>query len=109
MKTNMLPNEVLVKEGAANLQRGIESVGGRLYLTNDRLIFESHGFNIQRGTVIIPLANVVQTKLTRTKFLNLIPTFSNSLAIVTKVGDQYKFVLFNRSEWKNIIDTQIAI
>ena len=36
MKTPLLPGETPVKDGAANLQRGLETVGGRLYLTNQR-------------------------------------------------------------------------
>lgn len=36
MKTPSLPNETPVKDSAANLQRGIETVGGRLYLTTVR-------------------------------------------------------------------------
>ena len=40
MKTELNPNEALIKKGGANLQKGAESVGGYLYLTDQRLIFE---------------------------------------------------------------------
>ncbi len=46
MKTQLNINEEIIKKGGANLQKGIEAVGGFLYLTNERLIFESHKFNV---------------------------------------------------------------
>lgn len=42
--------------------RGWEGVGGRLYLTNRRLVFESHAINLQTGTTDIPLADIVDAK-----------------------------------------------
>lgn len=45
MNTILLPGEMTVKEGPGNMQRGIETVGGRLYLTNMRVIFEAHALN----------------------------------------------------------------
>lgn len=33
----------------ANYFRGIEAVGGKIYFYEDRLVFKSHLFNIQRG------------------------------------------------------------
>ena len=53
MKTELNHNEKLVKKGGANLQKGVETVGGYLYLTNQRLIFEAHAINIQGGNTII--------------------------------------------------------
>jgi hypothetical protein len=99
MKTPSLPDETPVKDGAANLQRGIETVGGWLYLTNRRLIFESHAFNIQTGATIIPLANIAGARKSWTKFLNLIPVFPNSVAVSTKEDKQYRFVTFGREAW----------
>ena len=42
MKIDLQPNEKLIKESGANLQRGAETVGGKLFLTNDRLYFDTH-------------------------------------------------------------------
>ena len=58
MKTQLLPGETLIKDGAANLQRGIETVGGRVHLTSQRLVFESHAINVQTGITIIPLESI---------------------------------------------------
>ena len=38
MKTRTRDSEKNIKHGSANLQKNIETVGGKLYLTNERLI-----------------------------------------------------------------------
>lgn len=107
MKSDLNPNETIVREGAANLQKGIETVGGRLFLTNQRIVFESHALNVQTGVTEIPLGEVDSTQLCWTKFLNLIPLMPNSLAIQTREGQAYRLVLFGRSKWKTEIETQL--
>lgn len=103
MKTQLLPDETVVKEGLANMQRGIEAVGGKLYLTNQRLIFESHAFNIQRGATIIPLSSVMGVRKCWTKFLNLIPIAPNGIAVSSTEGKKYRFVTWGRQEWISAI------
>lgn len=104
MKTALNPGETLLREGAANLQRGIETVGGKLYLTDQRLIYEAHRFNVQSDAELIPLSRVRATALVWTKFLNLIPVFPNSLAVTLDDGVERRFVLYGREDWKTAID-----
>jgi hypothetical protein len=99
MKTELKQGEHIIKQGFANLQKGIETVGGRLYLTNQRLVFEAHTINVQGGTTEIELSNINTTKKCWTKFLGLIPLFPNSLAVFTKTGEEYQFVVFGRGKW----------
>jgi len=73
MKTELKEGETIIKEGLGNLQRGIETVGGKLYLTNRRLIFEAHSFNIQSGTSEIPLSFVQDMRKCWTKLLGFLP------------------------------------
>jgi hypothetical protein len=108
MKTEMLTDETIVKKGVANLQRGAETVGGKLFLTNQRIVFESHSFNIQNGATVIPLAEVGETEFRWTKFLNLIPVAPNSLAVFTNEGIEHRFVLFGRAAWREAIKKQQA-
>ena len=105
MKSDLNPNESIVKEGPANLQKGIEAVGGRLFLTNQRVVFESHAMNIQAGVTEIPLGEVESIQPCWTKFLNLIPIAPNSLAVTTADAEK-RFVLFGRSAWKVAIDEE---
>ena len=51
-------NERILGDVASNLFRGLEGVGGRLKITNQRLIFEPHALNIQREILEIPLNKI---------------------------------------------------
>jgi hypothetical protein len=106
MKTELRKGEQVVKEGAANLQKNIEAVGGKLSLTNQRLVFEAHKINVQGGTTEVELSSVHSSRPCWTKFLGLIPLFPNSLAVRTIEGKEYRFVLFGRKAWAAAIDAQ---
>ena len=97
-------HENLLREGNANLQRGWETVGGRLYLTNQRLYFIAHSFNVQSGVTEISLNKITHTKPCWTMFLALIPIFPNSLSVKTIDGNEFRFVLFGRLEWAAAIN-----
>jgi GRAM domain-containing protein len=100
------PGEVVVKESRANLQRGLESVGGHLYLTNRRLIFESHKFNVQRGTSEIPLSDITDVRKAWTKFLGVLPLAPRSIAVTTTSGQQHRIVCNKRDEWIDAVRSQ---
>ena len=106
MKTELREREQLIRKRAANLQKGIETVGGRLYLTNQRLVFETHAINFQRGTTEIELSDIRSSEKCWTKFLGCIPIWPNSLAVFTEAGREYRFVTFERDAWATAIDAQ---
>ena len=106
VKTELRPDEQIVKEGAANLQKNIEAVGGQLCLTNQRLAFEAHKFNVQGGKIEVELADIRSTRPCWTRFLGFIPLFPNSLAVLTKHGMEHRFVLSGRRAWAEAIETQ---
>lgn len=108
MNTPLASNERVVKEGPANLQRGPETVGGHLYLTNLRLVFEPHAMNVQKDLEVIDLSAVVRTYPCWTKFLGVFPLANNSLAVVTRGGQEHRFVCFNRKAWADSIATSLA-
>lgn len=103
METPGIEGEEAVRDGAANLQRGWETVGGRLYLTTHRLVFEAHALNLQTGATVLSLADVESTALAWTKFLGLVPLFPNSL-VVRAAGVDHAFVLFDRRGWQRDIE-----
>jgi len=103
MKFDLRPSERLIMEGAANLQRGLETVGGRLFLTNSRLFFQSHAFNVQTGPTEIGLSQIRGTERRFSTFLGLIPVLPNALAVLTASGAEYSFVLFGRADWEAAI------
>ena len=106
MRTELRQSEHVIKEGAASLQKNIETVGGRLRLTNQRLLFEAHKFNVQRGVTEIELPSIQASHPCWTKFLGLLPLFPNALAIFTQQGREYRFVLFGRHAWAAAIEAQ---
>lgn len=109
MKIALQPDEKLLRDGGANLERGIETVGGELFLTDRRLYFRSHAFNLRPGATEIPLARVRGTRLCWTKFLKVVPLLPNSLAVQTADGAEYRFVLFGRRKWARAIEAQARL
>ncbi len=64
-------DEPVLREGLANHFKGIEGVGGKLYLTNRRLRFVSHKLNVQTHDECYPLSEIAEVEATRT--LGIIP------------------------------------
>ena len=91
-------DEKVIKSGKANLQRGIETVGGVLSLTKDHLRFVPHDTNFQREPVAIGLGEIQSVTKSWTKFLGFIPLFPNSLDVAT-AAEVYRFVLSDRDGW----------
>ena len=106
MTISLLPNEKLIREGHANLQCGVETIGGELFLTNQRLFFQAHPLNFQSGPTQIELSDVSGTQLCRTKLLGFIPLAQNSLAVQTASGKEFRFVISGRKEWATAIAGQ---
>ena len=91
-------NEVLITVDA-NLQKGIEAVGGKLIVTNRALIFSSHAFNIQRGETRIPIK-----KIKKIEKFGLIP---NGLRVRMKDGTKYEFRISNIDRVMNYIENNM--
>ena len=104
MQTPLLPGETVQKEGAANCQRGQETVGGRLNCTNQRLVFESHAINVNTGTTVVELNQIVAVRPVWTKFLGLIPLAPNSFEVQLRDGTTQSFVVTGRAEWIALVE-----
>lgn len=57
-EVELMNGEKLVLEDRASQFTGIETVGGRLTLTDKRLVFTSHKFNIQNHSQEFPLTEI---------------------------------------------------
>ena len=104
-----MENEVVVKEGRASLRKGINSVafiGGKLYLTNLRLVFESHGFAQSKHATIIDLSSIASVQECWTRLLGIIPLVPNGIAIDTTQVQEYRLALGKRGTWIDAINTQ---
>lgn len=85
-------NETVIFEEPANLFRNkYIAVGGKVYLTEERLIFNSHKYNFQNGETSISRENIAE--LIERKTMGLI---DNGLRVTTKDNLRFDFVLNNR-------------
>lgn len=108
MKTMLEASEQVVKQGGANLQQGLETVGGFLYLTNRRLVFEAHNLNFQRQRTQIALPDIEHVVPCWTKLLGFLPLLPNSLSIQTS-SDVFNIVLFGRAAWRAAIESEMRV
>ena len=88
------PGESILFDTPANHFKGIEGVGGKLYLTNKRLVFKSHKINFQKHQLSINLSDI--QKVDRYKPLGIA---NNGLLIKTADNKIEKFVVEKREAW----------
>lgn len=89
-----ITGEDILFETPANHFKGLEGVGGKLYLTNKRVIFKSHKLNLQNHQLSINLSDISGAE--RYKTLGII---NNGLAINTRENTTEKFVVESAEEW----------
>ena len=93
-KIELHPNETMLFETPANHFKGMEGVGGNLYLTNKRLVFQSHKLNIQNHQLSINLADIRNAD--RYKPIEVI---NNGLSIIKNNDTIEKFVVEQPDQW----------
>ena len=99
----LLEGEKEIREGKANKTGLWGSSGGKLILTNQRLLFVDHGFNIQQGGAAINLKDIMSVDLAIT-FLIIMPIpMPTSIKIRTQDGSISKFIVTKRKEWVDAI------
>jgi hypothetical protein len=86
--------EQIETEGPAHIFRRIEGVGGKLFLTNRKVIFKFHKLEIQKGQTDINYANI--SELIKRKTAKLI---ENGIKIKTNDGEEFDFVVKEREKW----------
>jgi len=86
--------EEVIKKGPANHFKGMESVGGRLYLTNQRVYFKSHPINVQTHELTIELKDI--KTIGKRNTLGIVP---NGVFIETQQGNTEKLVVNGRKKW----------
>lgn len=96
------PPEQTLLELPANLWRGSEAVGGRMTITNHRIYFQSHSFNVQTGVTEIPLRDIQSVGPCNT--LGIVP---NGLRVTLKSGTEFRFVVSGRANVIRIIQAQM--
>ncbi len=95
--------EYVEYEGPANLFRGLEGVGGKLVMTNEKVIFASHNFNIQKGQTDIYYEDIINVESRKTKKL-----IDNGIRITTNNSKSFDFVVNDRDQWIYILKKKIS-
>jgi hypothetical protein len=95
-------DEQIEIEGPANLFRGMEGVGGKLFLTNKKVVFKSHKTNIQKRQTDINYKNIKE--ITERKTAKLI---DNGIRIKTNDGEKFDFVVNEREKWIEKLNKKI--
>jgi len=103
MKVTDLDGEPVLHQGPANHWLGAEARGGWLVLTKHRLVFRSHGKNIQNQGAEVLLADIVACEPRRT--LGLVP---NGMHVRHRDDRVEKYVLAGRGEWLAALKSVLA-
>lgn len=98
----LVKDEQVYFDVAANLFRGVESVGGKLKITDKKVFFQSHTFNIQTGSTVVLIEDIKEVKKRNT--LGIVP---NGISITTKDDKKYKFVVWNREKLIEFLNQRI--
>lgn len=91
--------EPVIRSGGANRFKNLEAVGGKLYVIQDKLQFQSHNFNVQNHGKVINLNQIKEVEVYNT--FGMIP---NGLKIKKHDGQIEKFVVSDRRIWKEEIE-----
>lgn len=90
--------EILEKRSASRLVFGFVQVGGRLTVTDLRVLFEAHSFNVKRERLEISLADVQRVD---SFTIGVLPP---GLTVHTRSGGKYRFVCYGRDRFVQLIE-----
>ena len=94
-------DEIIIRKGTATYLVPFEGVGGKLFLTNQRLFFEPHSFNFQRNDRTIRLEDIVAIEAKHSDF------FSRNLNIYLINKSVEEFIVYRRKVWVSEIEKAI--
>jgi hypothetical protein len=103
-KDGTLEGEAILFQGPANHFQNGEGRGGWLTLTSTRLVFRSHGMNVQNQPLNLEVGEILEVFPTLT--LGFIP---NGLRLTLRNGKQESFVVQNRKKWGKLISQEIKV
>jgi len=95
--------EYIVKEELANMLLHFESVGGKLLLTNKRLVFIPYRLNRKGKEVDLLLENMQSADVYKKRWLRINGMF------VCFDGKGYKFLLEDNTGWVELLNNMIVL
>ena len=94
------PGEQIVREGPANYYHGPMAHGGWLVLSNRRLVFRPHFFNLRWADTVVHVGEIAVAEAARTLWV-----LPNKLK-VSSDRDDHHFVVEQSPAWVAAIDAQ---
>ena len=94
-------SEEIVARFSSNLWRGLEAVGGRITVTNERLLFESNGVTLQGKPLAVAFGDIA--KVAAFDSLGLIP---NGMSVLCRSGEEHRFLLWDRDTVIMLLEEQ---
>lgn len=101
---NMDEDEQLIFETSANHFESMEDVGGKLYLTNKRLIFKSNNINTKNNELSIELPDIIEVDKYKT-----LGVINNGISVITASNNKEKFVVEKRRDWLSYFAKYAAV
>ena len=102
IKPELDAEEKIEIEGPSNLFRGMEGVGGKIFLTDKKLVFKSHKINVQKGQTNIEYKNIKEIIRRKTAII-----VDNGIRIITNDNKEFDFVVNERDLWFENINERI--
>lgn len=98
---------VYIREGFANMFKGKEAVGGKLYLDEKMLHHKPHAINIQKEETAVLLKEVASVERVRNKLLGM-PLLNNGLKVTLQNGREVRYVVNKAGQWVEDVERAVA-
>ena len=107
MQINFREGESQIREGKANKTSLFWATGGKLILTNQRLLFLGHGMNLGKRGLVLELKDIFSVEKGVTFSIFLPIPIPNAIRIHTQDGTVHKFTVTKRGEWIEAISNAL--
>ncbi len=94
MTVKLYENETVLKAANTSYCSESEKVDGKLILTNQRIYFKTMTEELNHNDF-----EILPTQIKEVMFFNTWKIFPNGLNVVTKQGEEKKFIIKNRDQW----------
>jgi len=101
--TSLKDGERLLYENSANLLRKFKAIGGKLMVTDQRVIFETDALDLETG-----LISVTYKKIKKVKSVNTLMVIPNGIELELKSRDKFRFAVWKRKELLELINKKIS-
>jgi len=104
---DLADDEVLVAETGADSLGDAAATGGRLRITNRRIVYKPGFFNFHRRPLEIPYEQIEEVRNDAFSFV-VAGIWPFVILIRTKSGNEYRFAVWERSRFIRIIRSQLG-